>query len=715
MKNTLHIILHDFKRLTSSVVAIVILMGLCIVPCLYAWFNILSNWDPYEADATGRIPVAVYSEDEGAEMLGLYINVGEKITEALKANDSIGWVFTESKEETLEGTRSGKYYVALVIPADFSDSIMSFTTGELRQPEIEYYENVKKNAIAPIITGKAKTALQQEVDAAFVETLGEYIADGAAVAEAAGLEPGQMFGDLGQRMNSLDGMLEESILMLQTVSDLSVAADQLLKASQVLIGGSRDTLTAGQKMLTAGEQAMPQAEDNRPVTAAVRNEAAAITQVLQSLNDELADLGSDADLVHNFTDSKLDFRLEQVREMSSSAVDTADRLNTLGLTGLAGHFMDLSDRLDRIDDKLAGISNADEMAWADVQATLTGLTEDITQAEAIAARIEKEAEGDLDRKVNQILAETGNSIAQLRDALTQIYGDLGSLNTTLSGTEQALQNLSGGLDQTILTAASLQQGLRSLSAIFENLAGSARFRDINHLTTSSAEEIARNLASPISMETEVIYPIGNYGSAMAPFYTVLAQWVGALLATVLISAKVRSREELGEVKLRERFFGRYRLYLFVGLAQALIVSLGDLLYVGIQCEHPVKFVLAACMNGIAFTMINYALKFALDNIGLALGVIVLVLQVAGAGGTFPAEVLPAEFQALYPFMPFRYAMDAMRECVAGAYGNTWLKCMAVLLVFTVASAVIGLLLYRPAQRLNRLISESMRSSDLLHE
>ena len=696
-------------------VAIVILLGLCIVPCLYAWFNILSNWDPYEADATGRIPVAVVSEDEGAEMLGLYINVGEKITGALEANDSIGWVFTDSREDALEGTRAGDYYAALVIPADFTESIMSFTTGELRHPEIQYYENVKKNAIAPKITGKAKTALQQEVDAAFVETLGEYIAEGAAVAEAAGLEPGQMFGDLGQRMDSLDGKIDECVLLLQTVEDLSVAADQLLAASETLIDGSRDTLAAGQKMLDAGKQAIPQPQDNRAVTTAVQNEAAAISQMLGSLDEELTELGNDGDLVHDFIDSKLEFRRETVQQMEASAEDAAAKLETLGLTGLAGWFTDLADRLDRIDQKLARLSDADEMAWSDVQATLSGLTDDIAQAEKLTAKIGEEASGDLDWKVNQILTQTGNAIGELRSTLNQIYGDLGSLNSTLSGTENALKSLSGGLDQTILAAASLQKGLRTLTALFDKLADTAQFRDINHLTTSGAEEIARNLASPINMETEVIYPIGNYGSAMAPFYTVLAQWVGALLAAVLLSTKIHGREELGEVKLRERFFGRYRLYLFVGLVQALIVSLGDLLYIGIQCEHPVKFVLAACMNGIAFTMINYALKFALDNIGLGLGVIILVLQVAGAGGTFPVEVLPKPFQVLYPFMPFRYAMDAMRECVAGSYGNTWLRCMGMLILFAAAFAVLGLLLYRPAQRLNRLIAESARKSDLLHE
>lgn len=200
---------------------------------------------------------------------------------------------------------------------------------------------------------------------------------------------------------------------------------------------------------------------------------------------------------------------------------------------------------------------------------------------------------------------------------------------------------------------------------------------------------------------------------MAPFYTVLAQWVGALLTAVLIKTQVKKRDDLQNLNMDERFFGRYGLYLFIGLAQALIVSLGDLLYVGIQCEHPVLFVLQACMNGIVFMMINYALVFALENIGLGAGVIILVLQVAGSGGTYPVEVLPRVFQILYPAMPFRYSMNAMRECIAGTYGHTYARCMGALCLFFIGAAVFGLVLHKPAKWLNRLIAESMEKSEVM--
>ena len=225
--------------------------------------------------------------------------------------------------------------------------------------------------------------------------------------------------------------------------------------------------------------------------------------------------------------------------------------------------------------------------------------------------------------------------------------------------------------------------------------------------------VAEYLANPVGMDKEVFWPIENYGSAMAPFYTVLAQWVGALLTAVLIKVRVKKRDDLADLRLHEWYFGRLGLYLLVGIAQALVVSAGDLLYVRIQCLSPLRFVLLACINSIVFMMINYALVFALDNIGLGAGVIILVLQVAGSGGTYPVEVLPGIFRTLFPFMPFRYAMDAMRECIGGMYGNTYWKCVGILLLFMLFSVAFGMALYRPAKKLNEMIAASKAKSEIM--
>ena len=119
MRNIFKIINTDAHRIFSSVVVLVVLMGLCVVPSLYAWFNIFSNWDPYGQSATSRIRVAIADVDRGADLFGIQLEVGEQLVEGLQANKQIGWVFCESPEEALKRVYSGDCYAALVVPADF--------------------------------------------------------------------------------------------------------------------------------------------------------------------------------------------------------------------------------------------------------------------------------------------------------------------------------------------------------------------------------------------------------------------------------------------------------------------------------------------------------------------------------------------------------------------------------------------------------------------
>ena len=148
MKNILRVFISDMKRISTNVVAIVVIIGLTVIPSLYAWFNILSNWDPYGQEATSKLKVAVVSDDNGASIDGVEVNIGEKVVEALKTNDTIGWVFEDNSDDVIESVRSGEYYAALIMPEDFSSDMISFLSDTITHPQILYYCNQKKNAIA---------------------------------------------------------------------------------------------------------------------------------------------------------------------------------------------------------------------------------------------------------------------------------------------------------------------------------------------------------------------------------------------------------------------------------------------------------------------------------------------------------------------------------------------------------------------------------------
>ena len=713
MKNILNIIRHDLKKITGSVVAIITVMGLCLVPCCYAWFNILSNWAPYESDATGRISVAVANMDKGKSAAGISVNVGDKIVEALAANDDIGWVFTEDEEEAKEGVYTGEYYAALVVPENFSADVLSFLDGNLSNPKLKYYENEKKNAVAPKITGKAKTAVQEEVNAAFVETLAGYVTDAASVAEANGIDPQQMLADLASRIDDLGGDINNCIALADSAAGLTGAADNLLDVSDNFIGSTHDVFEANDKLLEDAQKELDKIEkaDTQKLDDAVKRLKENVDS-LETFDTVIVELISAGNLAYTiFIDRNRDTWVERYDKMKADADEQADFLKDEGFTALSRNFEELSATLGDISSELKSLDR--NMKYSEREPILKEISENNDKAAKQVDKILKQIRKDIDENIETALANTRTSLAGFRSIMSGTDQDLSALSSNLRSYGGALSDLKSSIGRTTAGLDSLQDGAYSLSGLLMDASGNDLLTELNRLMANDETAVAEYLANPVGMDTEVFWPIENYGSAMAPFYTVLAQWVGALLTAVLIKVKVKKRDDLHDLKLHEWYFGRFGLYLLIGIAQALVVSAGDLLYVRIQCLAPLRFVLLTCINGMVFMLINYALVFALDNIGLGAGVIVLVLQVAGSGGTYPVEVLPGIFRTLFPFMPFRYAMDAMRECIGGMYDGTYWRCIGVLMLFAVFSVAFGMALYRPARKLNEMIASSKAKSEIM--
>ncbi len=713
MKNILNIGKNDLKKITGSVVAIITILGLCIIPCLYAWFNIFSNWAPYESDATGRISVAVANMDSGSSAFGLSVNVGEKIVDALAANDAIGWHFADDEKAAIEGVKAGEYYAAIVIPEDFTEDVLSFTDGDLTNPEIVYYENEKKNAIAPKITGKAKTALQEEVNAAFVETLAAYVSDAASVAEANDIDPAQMMADLSERIEELGKDIDSCVMLTQSAAGLTDAAGNLLDVSGTFIGSTHDVIAANDNLLKDAEDELKKIKkpDTATLEAAVM-EVKGMAADLNEFNTKLAELLSANDLAFSrFLSKDRNKWVSRIDKMVEYSDTQSKAVKSEGFTALGGQFDELSAVLDDISLEMTSLD--ERMTEDERKEAIEKISEDNERAAELTDAIAKQIENDVDTNLGTALANAKSSLSGFRKTMSSADKDLSSLSKNMSSYNSSLAGLEVSIATTAASLKEIQEGALNASDLLNETSGNDLLQQLNTLMANDESAVAEFLANPIDMKTEVIWPIETYGSAMAPFYTVLAQWVGALLTAVLIKVKLRRRDSLTNLKLCEWYFGRFGLYLLIGLAQALIVSLGDLLYIGIQCTAPLRFVLAACVNGLVFMMINYALVFALDNIGLGAGVIVLVLQVAGSGGTYPVEVLPSIFKTLYPFMPFRYSMDAMRECIAGMYGDTYWKCIGTLMIFFVFFTAFGMAMYAPARRLNEMIATSKAKSEIM--
>ena len=153
---------RDIKRLLVNPVALVVTLGVCVIPSLYAWYNIVANWDPY--GNTQGIKIAIANNDRGTQndLVG-ELNAGDQVVDQLKENHQLGWTFVDSAADAKEGVESGEYYAAIVVPKNFSDNLVSMLDGNYHQPKLTYYVNEKKSAIAPKVTDTGANTIEEQI------------------------------------------------------------------------------------------------------------------------------------------------------------------------------------------------------------------------------------------------------------------------------------------------------------------------------------------------------------------------------------------------------------------------------------------------------------------------------------------------------------------------------------------------------------------------
>lgn len=704
MRNIWRIFRADWQRISASVVAVVVIMGLCLIPCLYAWFNIFSNWDPYGPDATSNIRVAVTSEDEGYELLGLKLNIGSMVLDGLKSNDQMGWDFVDSREEALEGVRSGRYYAALIVPADFTGDFVSILDTDLRHPQIEYYENEKKNAIAPKITNKAKTAVQDEINATVVETVTNAVTTVSSVCRALGLDADDVSQGIIEKLNSAQNSLrtlEETLNAMQTLADQT---DSILACAGV-VTGDLDSIVSGND-LSGIQDALDRGIGRLNETEAeIARQLEDIDAQIDVIADDIAAAVGTAEDVAGFLAGpaqRLDQRLEEQQKRLEKLRDFAD-----DYPAVQERLGNAIYRIGELRDLLKTLEDPGQLeTWRqEVQAKVDELRQELREA---ALRIS----GSVNQRLEELNRDVTEKLQTLQSVFDSVSGNLSALGDKLTRYQEAIQSTGTTLSGAIQLSSTLRGDLGQLAQDMDRIVTSDGFRRFVEVLENDPEGLADYLSDPVAMETVPVYEITSYGSSMAPYYIMLALFVGSLLTATMLHVNA-PMPGLSRLRPWQRFFGRYQLFFLIGMIQALVTGLGCIYYIGIQCPYPGLFLLACCVCSLNFTMMNYALVYALDNIGMAASVIIMVIQVAGSGGVYPIDVLPGIFQSLYKFMPFHYGMDMLRETIAGRYENVYWKNLAVMAAMCVLFAVLGMVLYYPARPLNRLIARSKEKSGIM--
>lgn len=726
MKNIWKIFQRDMMRIRKNVIALVVIVGISVVPCLYAWFNIAASWDPYSN--TGNLKVAVASVDEGyaGSLIPLEINIGDQVLSALRENTQMEWVFT-TKDKATAGVKSGKYYAAIVIPKDFSNKMMSVFSENVEKPEITYYSNAKENAIAPKVTDKGASAVQRQVNQVFIETISDttltVLQAVSNMTEASGAET--IVSNLNTNLNRISGDLSASAGLLQSFSDMTVSAQNLLNSTTEFMQSAQ---TQSQESKQTFQKSKDSFSDIDSALDAATDNVETALNATQSVYDEM-----------NQTITKAFETQSQDTETVASTLDT-----------LAAKVQKIIDSYQSVRDAVASISDSHSELASAVDAVVSRMDTSIKAQQELHDKLQNTAQSLRDtttdiatakKELQDLFATNGTQIAdatneyqssmetslnKLTDALDSSKTKISSLLSQLEKSTDGIYSLTDAADSDLTQIQSVladsgkllndaADKISDTTAKLDEMEQSGDFSELESIISGDRSSISSFLAAPVSLKTHKVYEIANYGSSMAPFYSVLSIWIGGIVLVAMLKVNVSEKctEGLENVKLYQVYFGRFITFLIVGLFQSTLIALGDLLYLGIQCEHPFLFLLACWFSSIVFVNIIYTLTVSLGDIGKAVSVILLVVQVAGTGGTFPIEVAPKFFQAVYPLLPFTHSMAALRETVGGMYGmNYWID-LGKLVIFLVISLIVGLVLRKPIIKLNDAFTEKLEETKLM--
>ena len=688
MRNIWTIFKTDIRTLSRCFFACVVVLAIALLPSLYAWLNIYSNWDPY--GSTGGISIAVASLDRGYTDGGEYVNKGRDVLEDLKTATSINWVIVNTEKEATDGVCAGDYYAAVVIDEDFSRKMYRMFTDWNGRPAITYYENAKKNAVATKITDTAVETLKRSISENYLEVV-------------------------------ISGIMEQSNLLAAdlTETDPETAVKGLLYQAQDVLSGCRAMMDA---FRAAGS------------TGVSETDAQALSDAIASINSSLPDGDAIADsaarLQHALYTALAN--VERALDRFESALDTAQppaaqqqlrdaaaamgklstqlsglagQLDGINVTGnpvltaqaiqlreLAGHCTQLQNALNQL---------ADGGAAGGLLADCGALVEAIRNA---AARIPV-TDRDLRRQLDTVVSEVSDAM----DGVKSLSADAKAMRAALSDTTAAL---SVTMEQLRPAAERMVNALSDTIDKLEGMTAGEYMDMLLEILGGDPAAYSRYFPEMVQTTVNKVYPIENYGSAMAPFYTTLAIWVGGVILSSLVKIHART-EGLIDPRPAELYFGRYLFFFLLSQIQAAVIVTGDLYLLKIQCLHPGLLYLTASLTAFTFSLLIYSLAIAFGDVGKAVVVVIMVMQIAGSSGTFPIELLPEIYQKIYRFFPFPYAIDAMRECICGLYGDYYMTQLAFLLLFAAAALLIGLLVRRPFMGLNHFMEEKLEETELL--
>lgn len=725
MKNVLRVLKRDFLRILKAPASIVVVLALIVLPSLYTWFNVVGFWNPY--GNTGNLRVCVVNEDAGSssDLTGA-INLGDMVVEQLHDNDQLGWDFVDY-DTAMEAVKSGHAYAAFVLPRDFSADLLTLLSGDFQQPQLEYYVNEKMNPVSPKITDTGANTLDTTINSTFVATVAKTVTD--ALGEEVGVAQGKIddahtnaLAGVDKAQQSISGA-RDSVQGLRDAADQSQtkvadAASLLSDADEVLgdlsgqmlivqsLMGSTQTdvskLTSGlMGAMDSGSIFLSQSAAK--VNTAIGGAAGSVTEAQGRVDGAIAQ-GNAMVSASQAVVAQMEALVAQMDDNDPNkaslekAIERLKQSNTNASRSLS-ELSDMSADMGRVAESVSSASDSVNTA---VQTT-------ISNADSYRGTLSSDTFPAINAGVGNLNVAVGNLAAAAsaqRVLVDQAISLTGQLSETLATARSAL-------DQTDGVLADLQTSIDTVKTDLVALKTSTAITDFfGDGTTIDAEKVASFMQSPTEVKTEYLFPLNAYGSGMAPLFINMSLWIGVFMLMVIMRIEVDD-EGIENLTAAQRYIARYLFFGGMVSLQAIVCSVGCLA-IGVQCESVALFLLTAVLASLAYLAIQLTLSTTLQHIGKGICVILIFVQIPGATGLYPIEMTSPFFQFIYPFFPFTYGINALRETIAGFYGLEWVSLIAHLGIFFAIFLAIGLALRPYFSNLIRMFAREIERSDIIN-
>ena len=712
IKNVWTIYKEDLKRIFTNYAALIVILALCILPSLYAWFNIKASWDPYGQEATSQIKIGVINNDKGTEFNGKLINIGDQVVDQLKENDLMGWQFVDEAEGE-KALEEGTFYATITIPDNFSQNIISLVTSDVKKGQMIYRVNEKINAIAPKLTSKGATGVQENINQTIVETVSGILFEagkglGLEIQETVLPQLSHVYDQLEELISKFGDMNS----LVQTAHNGGIQLKDLIASIQTDLPLIETTITSAKTTITSLESFMDTSKsalsDFMPT---LKNDLLLIQTIADELNTYVSQIeeailsGSDKapELIEN-----LITKVESTQSLVQSFVKVLESFNKFPagrfdelisqLQGVNGELDKAKDFLQQLHDTTVNGGEPNLTVLNNIKTLLSSVS---STASAIYNRFDSAIVPSLNNVIDQAYSTATNVLQVLKEAEAKLPDVASLLNTAYEGADKgidAIEYINSKLPEA-------ENKVREVTAKLGDINESQSLQEVLTLLQEAVTERQNFMSSPVDLVEETIFPMHNYGTAMTPFYSVLAQWVGMTLLISMLSVHAK-----GEYRPSEEYFGKFLLFATIALVQGLIIALGDLYLLNIYCVNPGLFIVGILFTSITFTFIVYSLVSVFGNVGKVVSIILLVLQVAGSGGTFPIQLTPKFFQIINPFLPFTYAISFARESIGGVVENVLAKDIIIMCIYSVGAVLISLFLKKPINKLLHGFAEKFEES-----